>query len=59
MKDIDNKRQLAIAKSLYEMGIDEDIIKKITTVESKDLSIYRLTLEKNRNVVDNKNKKSI
>ena len=42
MKKEDYKRQLIIANSLYEMGIDVDLIKQITTVNKDDLSIYRL-----------------
>ena len=35
------KRQLVIANTLYEMGIDADLIKTITTISSKDLDKYR------------------
>ena len=34
-------KQLVIANTLYEMGIDIDLIKTITTVSSKDLDKYR------------------
>ena len=34
-------RQLVIANTLYEMGIDIDLIKTITTVNKKDLDNYR------------------
>lgn len=55
MKKEDYKRQLIIANSLYELGIDVDLIKQITTVNSSDLSLYRLKQEKSRNNVDKKN----
>ena len=54
MKKEDYKRQLIIANSLYEMGIDVDLIKQITTVNKDDLSIYRLNQQKNSNTVDKK-----
>ena len=53
MKQEDYKRQLVIANSLYEMGLDEDLIKKITTVNSKDLNEYRKTYQKKSKDVDN------
>ena len=53
----DYKRQLAIANSLYEMGLDMELIKKITTVSKKDLFDYKEDLE-NKDV-DNKNSKDI
>ena len=53
----DYKRQLAIANSLYEMGLDMELIKKITTVSKKDLFDYKEDLE-NKDV-DNKNNKDI
>ena len=59
MKKEDYKRQLIIANTLYEMGIDDLIIQKITTVEKKDLEEYRLNIKKNRNIVDKKKDKSI
>ena len=34
-------RQLVIANTLYEIGIDIDLIKTITTVNKKDLDNYR------------------
>ena len=55
----DYKRQLVIANSLYELGLDIDLIKKITTVESDDLSLYRIKNQKKSNDIDKKNKKSI
>ena len=54
MKKEDYKRQLIIANSLYEMGIDVDFIKQITTVNKDDLSIYRLNQQKNSNNIDKK-----
>ena len=33
--------QLVIANTLYEMGLDVDLIKTITTVNKKDLDNYR------------------
>ena len=54
MKQKDYKRQLIIANSLYEMGVDVDLIKQITTVNKDDLSIYRLNHKKNPINVDKK-----
>ena len=34
-------KQLVIANTLYEMGLDVDLIKSITTVNKKDLDNYR------------------
>ena len=34
-------KQLVIANTLYEMGLDVDLIKTITTVNKKDLDNYR------------------
>ena len=59
MKKEDYKRQLVIANTLYEMGLDQQIIQKITTIEKQDLDEYRLNIKKNINSVDNKNDKSI
>lgn len=59
MKEEDYKRQLIIANSLYEMGIDVDIIKTITTVSSDDLLDYRIKQENYRKNIDNKNSKDI
>lgn len=59
MEKEDYKRQLVIANSLYELGLDVDLIKKITTVESDDLSLYRIKNQKKSNDIDKKNKKSI
>ena len=42
MNKEDYKRQLIIANSLYELGLDVDLIKQITTVNSNDLDLYRL-----------------
>ena len=44
-------KQLVIANTLYEMGIDVDLIKTITTVNSKDLDKYR------QENIDNKDNK--
>ena len=59
MNKEDYKRQLIIANSLYELGVDVDLIKQITTVNSNDLDLYRLKNQKNKNNVDKKNNKSI
>ena len=59
MNKEDYKRQLIIANSLYELGLDVDLIKQITTVNSSDLDLYRLKNQKNKNTVDKKNNKSI
>ena len=34
-------KQLVIANTLFEMGLDVDLIKSITTVNKKDLDNYR------------------
>ncbi len=54
MKEEDYKRQLIIANSLYEMGVDVDLIKQITTVSSNDLINFREKQEKCRKNIDNK-----
>ena len=59
MNKEDYKRQLIIANSLYVLGLDVDLIKQITTVNSNDLDLYRLKNQKNKNNVDKKNNKSI
>jgi len=59
MKDEDYKRQLVIANSLYEMGIDIDLIKRITTVSSEDLAKYRDKNKIKRKDIDKKNNKDI
>lgn len=41
MKQEDYQRQLIIANSLYEMGMNIDLIEKITTVSFIDLNRYR------------------
>lgn len=56
MKKNDYKRQLVIANSLYELGIDESIIKTITTVSKNDLINYRKEIAKK---VDKKNNNNI
>ena len=48
MNKEDYKRQLIIANSLYELGLDVDLIKQITTVNSNDLDLYRLKNQKTR-----------
>ncbi len=58
MKNEDYKRQLIIANSLYEMGLDSEVIKTITTVSSKDLLQYRI-LQKKRKDIDNNSDKEI
>ena len=52
----DYKRQLVIANSLYEMGVDINLIKQITTVKKVDLENYRKDIQK---PVDNKSNKDI
>ncbi len=59
MKEEDYKRQLIIANSLYEMGVDVDLIKQITTVSSNDLSLFRKKQEKCRKSIDNKKDEDI
>lgn len=44
--DQDYRRQLMIANSLYEMGIDSDLIKMVTTIQHEELLKYRS--EKNK-----------
>ena len=56
MKQEDYKRQLVIANSLYEMGVDINLIKQITTVKKVDLENYRKDIQK---PVDNKSNKDI
>ena len=53
MKQEDYKRQLVIANSLYEMGVDVNLIKQITTVNKVDLENYRKDSAKN---IDKKSK---
>ena len=59
MKDEDYQRQLIIANTLYELGIDNDIITQITTISSDDLSIYRKIKENSRKKIDSKKDKDI
>lgn len=40
-QELYEKRQMLIANSLYELGVEEDIIKSITTMEMKDILNYR------------------
>ena len=56
MKQDDYKRQLVIANSLYEMGVDLTLIKQITTVNKVDLENYRKDIAK---PVDKKSNKDI
>ena len=56
MKQEDYKRQLVIANSLYEMGVDVNLIKQITTVNKVDLENYRKDSAKN---IDKKSNKDI
>ena len=56
VKQEDYKRQLVIANSLYEMGVDINLIKQITTVKKVDLEKYRKDIQK---PVDNKSNKDI
>ena len=44
-------KQLVIANTLYEMGLDVDLIKTITTVKKIDLDKYR------QENIDNKDNK--
>lgn len=58
--DQDYKRQLMIANSLYEMGIDNDLIKLVTTIQHDELLAYRSKKAKNvEKEIDLKNKKKI
>lgn len=52
MKSEDYKRQLIIANSLYEMGLDSDVIKTITTVSKSDLELYRKQQKLSKNNTD-------
>ena len=54
MKKEDYKRQLVIANSLYELGLNLQLINKITTVSSLDLDEYRKSLKIKTNNVDKK-----
>lgn len=56
MNKKDYERQLIIANSLYELGLDDDVIKCITTVDKKDLDLYRLSLKKESKSIDKDNK---
>lgn len=40
-QELYEKRQMLIANSLYELGVEEDVIKSITTMEMKDILNYR------------------
>lgn len=44
--ELNKKRQLLIANSLYELGIEDDVIRTITNVEMNDILNYRLKIEK-------------
>ncbi len=59
-QELYQKRQTQIANSLYELGVDQDIIKAITNIEMEDILQFR---NKNTNIdkqsVDYKSKKDI
>ena len=38
-QELYEKRQMLIANSLYELGVEEDVIKSITTMEMKDIPL--------------------
>lgn len=59
MKKEDYKRQLVIANSLYELGLNLQLINKITTVSSLDLDEYRKSLKIKTNNVDKKDGEDI
>ena len=59
MKKDDYKRQLVIANSLYELGLNLQLINKITTVSSLDLDEYRKSLKIKTNNVDKKDGEDI
>jgi hypothetical protein len=59
MKKEDYKRQLVIANSLYELGLNLQLINKITTVSSLDLDEYRKSLKIKTNNVDKKDSEDI
>jgi hypothetical protein len=59
MKKEDYKRQLVIANSLYEFGLNLQLINKITTVSSFDLDEYRKSLKIKTNNVDKKDSEDI
>ena len=59
MKKEDYKRQLVIANSLYELGLNLQLINKITTVSSLDLDEYRKSLKIKTNIVDKKDDEDI
>ena len=40
-QELYEKRQMLIANSLYELGVEEDVIKSITRMEMKDILNYR------------------
>ena len=52
-------RQLVIANSLYELGMNQDLIKTITTISSLDLDNYRKSLKNKANFVDKKSSEDI
>ncbi len=58
MKKEDYQRQLIIANSLYELGIDVDLIKTITTVAANDLLEFRKKQDQ-QNDIDNSKDESI
>ena len=52
MKKTDYKRQLVVANSLFELGLDMNLISKITTVSSTDLNKYRDDIKNNDKNID-------
>ena len=59
MKKEDYKRQLVIANSLYELGLNLQLINKITTVSSLNLDEYRKSVKIKTNNVDKKDDEDI
>ena len=51
MKKEDYQRQLIIANSLYELGIDVDLIKTITTVAANDLLEFRKKQDQQKHII--------
>ena len=59
MKKENYERQLVIANSLYELGMNQDLIKTITTISSSDLDNYRKSLKNKTNFIDKKTNEDI
>ena len=59
MKKENYERQLVIANSLYELGMNQDLIKTITTISSSDLDNYRKSLKNKANFIDKKTNEDI